>query len=801
MATKRRSFSRWIILTSLITGFAVSPAVRAATPEQVDEAITKAKAFLYHQQKNGTWETSPAPVPPLEGASTTGGQWGGLTSIATYALLAAGDRPADHPQLTSAIDFLMKAKMNGVYAVGLQAQVWDFLPSTSAIRAVVARDGDLFLNGMGKKGKDLGFYSYTFDSKNYHHSPSQYGVLGMWACSQAGLEVPTKYWSIIDSAWHRTQQPDGGWSYRLEPTKTQPVKASMTAAGVATLFITQDYLDQAGAGTTSDIAIDKGLEWMAQHFNEVKDLYTWYGVERIGTASGYKYFGTIDWFKAGADQLVKSQQKNGSWNNYGLIPGTSFALLFLSRGRAPVVLNKLQYDVDGKPGNWNARRRDGANLVRWLAKQMERDLNWQIVNLKVPVEELHDAPILYLSGNRPLKFSPEDQAKLKTFIEQGGIILGNADQNSSEFANSFRKLGTQMFPTYEFHQLPIKSVIYTGEQYPRTKWSDKPNVLTLSNGVREMMILFPTGDLAKAWQLRNAMVKPEAFQLMSDIFLYAVDKENLHYKGQNYIELPNPNITAKQHIRVARLKYAGNWDPEPGGWQRMNAVLHNKRGVDLDVQTVSLGDGALTKSPAIKAVAAGPSAAAASTGFNIAHLTGTVKFDLTPAQIAELKKFVEGGGTLVVDAAGGSGEFTASAEEMLRSAFGSAAKQLDEPLPQDNVIYHLPGAALGTVTYRSFARQSLSGNFRTPRLRGIVIDGRTAVIYSPIDLSAGLVGQPVDGIVGYSPESATELMSDVLLYGAFGDHPPAVVPPPAASKPGASQRPGAAHPAREQGKK
>ena len=40
------------------------------------------------------------------------------------------------------------------------------------------------------------------------------------------------------------------------------------------------------------------------------------------------------------------------------------------------------------------------------------------------------------------------------------------------------------------------------------------------------------------------------------------------------------------------------------------------------------------------------------------------------------------------------------------------------------------------------------------------------LIYSREDLSAGLVGQAVDGIVGYDPASATALMTHVLSYAA-----------------------------------
>ena len=47
--------------------------------------------------------------------------------------------------------------------------------------------------------------------------------------------------------------------------------------------------------------------------------------------------------------------------------------------------------------------------------------------------------------------------------------------------------------------------------------------------------------------------------------------------------------------------------------------------------------------------------------------------------------------------------------------------------------------------------------------RCLVWSRSLAVIFSREDLSAGLVGEPVDGITGYSPASATELMTNILL--------------------------------------
>ena len=83
-------------------------------------------------------------------------------------------------------------------------------------------------------------------------------------------------------------------------------------------------------------------------------------------------------------------------------------------------------------------------------------MNWQLVTLDVPAEELRDAPVLYLGGDQELRFSEADEAKLKTFVNTGGMILANADFNSKPFVDSFLKLGTKLYG-YEFRELESNS--------------------------------------------------------------------------------------------------------------------------------------------------------------------------------------------------------------------------------------------------------------------------------------------------------------------------------------------------------
>jgi hypothetical protein len=142
--------------------------------------------------------------------------------------------------------------------------------------------------------------------------------------------------------------------------------------------------------------------------------------------------------------------------------------------------------------------------------------------------------------------------------------------------------------------------------------------------------------------------------------------------------------------------------------------------------------------------------------------------NLDDAARNELAAFVAGGGTLVIDAAGGSSAFAVSVEQELAAAFGpEAAKGLARPLRSDHPVFNLPGARLDRFGYRRFARKSL-GELKGSRLKGIKAGNgdRVGVFYSREDLSAGLVGEPVDGVLGYDVATATGLMRNVLLYAA-----------------------------------
>lgn len=749
-----RLTSVWTLAATVVLAFwgvGAAPCA-AATSKEVEQSIEKARKLLLAVQKDGNWEA--VPRRKADGDLLEGSQWGGPTALITYALLAAGQSPQD-PQMVKAAEFLRNADMIGTYAVGMRAQVWRYFPRRKEFQDALKRDRDILLANMRKAPEMRGMYRYTADEHDgYDHSASQYAVLGMWACEQAGAEAPKDYWKTVEAAWIRTQDRSGGWTYSTMSPDSK-VTPAMAAAGIATLFITQDYLHAREGveckGNVSNKAIEAGMRWMRDNFeksfNAEWQFYTLYGIERVGVASGHKYFGTHDWYKRGADALVKWQQGNGGWN--GNAVDTALAMLFLVRGRAPVVMNKLEYrfDVRGDKSieaHWNERPRDAANVTRWIGHQFEREFNWQIVNLEGSIDDLHDAPILYLAGNQVLNLPAADERKLKEFVEQGGLILANADCGHLGFATSFKKLGTKLFNGYEFRELPAGHVLYNN-LFPRTKWRTPISVQGLSNGARELMILIPTADPARFWQTGAVGGNEALHQFMANLFLYTSEVRDFRFKGETSIVRPDPVVQNTRTLKVARLEHAGNWNPEPGGWRRLAAVMQNDAQVKLEVESMKLGAGKLA-----------PGA------FQVAHLTSTNKFKLADAQRAELKAFIAGGGMLLADSCGGDVDAAGAIEaELTALGLGNATV-----IPPDHALYGKLGIPVEQLAWRFYATKVHVGKLKGPRLRGIEVNNRLAVFYSSEDLSVGLVGQTIDGVVGYKPDSATAIVKAILLNTA-----------------------------------
>ena len=474
------------------------------TDEHVRKAIDAIVLDLYARKgRRHSWD------PPLWGPEHGSKyQTNGYTALTVLSLLHAGQSYQD-PRLRGAINRLTRVKMVGTYAVAIRTAVWAKLPPK--FHEQLETDTRWLLDGFSAQAGGW-TYQHRPTTVREDNSIRQYGALALWEAAKRGLAIPPRYWQRLEDAFIRCQLPDGGWNYKADDA---PATGSMTTAGLATIFITQDLLHAEEAvnlrrrkPAPHTEAISRGLSWMSANFTaetnpgSYRDVYYYlYGVERVGLASGRKYFGSHDWFREGAAQIIarlcKWDEVTRTMTAYERVGGRgsaarirtrhlAFAVMFLTRGRVPIALNKLE-----APGiAWNNRPRDCANVAGWLTRASETDLSWQIATLDAPPEEWLDAPMLYLASNRAVPWAAVADvrprrlqrdvrehrraqargempmtaerpgpalegaaAKIKRYLDLGGLLLAVNEGNSRSFAASIEKLGTLLYPEYDWRML------------------------------------------------------------------------------------------------------------------------------------------------------------------------------------------------------------------------------------------------------------------------------------------------------------------------------------------------------------
>jgi hypothetical protein len=688
---------------------------------------------------------------------------GGLTALCVYALLTA-EVDYRQPEIKRALKWLGDAKLTGTYAVAMRACALAACNDKS-IEGMLKQDISWLVKAAGADGQ----YGYeSADGKNiaeYDNSNAHLAALGVWE-GLSRLEVRTKtatgtppvnvrteallrYWRKVRQHWLDQQQLDGGWGYRIRPGAMQTrTYGSMTASGLATLLVCFDTLRRNDFVRCTvwqeDKPISKASAWIAKRYDMranpgkgVQWRYYWlFGLARIGLTSGRKFIGGRDWFADGTKQLLEDQNAEGSWG-YGqggqLIPQTAFATLFLTRGRRPVLMNKLQY-----AGKWNCRPHDLANLAKHVGDTYERKVTWQIVGDKSLPPDFLEAPILYISGAGPCKITDNQIDKIRSFVHQGGTIVSEAAGNNGTFTMDMRSFYKRLFPDYALERLDEKHAIYSLQYTPK----GIAGLSGISNGARLMAVHSPR-ELSLALQLgAGKKTNLPVFELMTNIYLLTTDMGRLPRRGMRKPLVAKPFEPAAS-IDLARLKYKGNYDPEPLAWKRLTIWMGNNHRIKLNAtEPMEIARLDVKKWP-------------------VATMSGTGTLELSTEEKAALKRYFSAGGKLIVDSCGGDRRFARAVERIFKPLVESGRRRS----LASHIVLDGP-AKIKRVYYRRSLSNRLGADKSQPIVSGIFRDTTPVVIYSPYDLTTGLAGYEGFSLNGYKPQSAFPVMTNLLCTAA-----------------------------------
>jgi hypothetical protein len=762
------------------------------SPDQVRKAIDRGVAYLLsQQQKDGSW-------PEITGYT------GGISALCTLALLNAGVEP-DEPQMQAALEYLRKIPPERTYVVSLQTMVF--------ARAEPERDRErIFRNvrwleaGQVIEGPFKGAWSYPGMGTGGDNSNSQFALLALYEAERVGIQAKSQTWHLAKNYWTKCQHPDGSWGYTVQASGPT---GSMTCAGITSLIVTADRMQSADAKANGDQIecccsgstgkkepIDRALQWLGKNYSVSRNpggsiwhLYYLYGLERVGRMTAKRFLplahrqgqpDRADWYREGAEWLVNKQDTlSGFWKDKGSheenpLVGTSLALLFLSKGRWPVLVGKVQHDRD----DWNQHRNDIGNLTRYVESHWKRDLTWQVIDWKLAtIDDLIQTPVLYFCGSQsPLPNDPAERKelaeKLRGYLDRGGFLFAEGYCGGDGFDRGFRALMREVFPEPEYklrlleHEHPIW---YAEEkvdpQYLRPIWG-------VDFGCRTSVVyvpLDPPNDprpaLSCLWELSrpgrgvtlHAKVKAQvdaALSLGINILAYATNRE-LKSK-EDFFRPTNANRSTDTFERgrffVANLRHPGGCNAAPLALTNLMDSAGHELKVRASVRKdlLDISDDAIFN-------------------YHLVFMHGRTAFQLTDLERRQLKRYVERGGMLMADSICASRAFTASFRREIAAIFPD--RKL-ERIPATDPIFSTTygGFDLQTVSRRDPEAAARGKPLTTavrkvpPDLEGIKFGDRWGVVFSPFDLSCALEKQNSLECQGYTREDAARIGLNIVLY-------------------------------------
>ena len=757
------------------------------SPAKIQRAIEKARDWLIREQEgNGSWECSMRTEETRVGA----------TSLVMLALANAGvDR--SHVALQRGLDWLRRQTPDETYSVSLQTLVLAML-SPDADRAILERNVDWLEKAQVSQGPATGSWSYGTNKGTGDNSNAQFALLALHEADRAGIRVRREVWMRAQQYWAACANADGSWGYTIGNAAGS---GSMTCAGIASIWITSEHIGTPDAraaadrvsccgGGASPKVLERGLQWLGRRFSVVENpgtggqtwlYYYLYGLERVGRFTARRFIGESDWYLEGARMFVATQDGLTGAFRGGRIEdptvATSFALLFLAKGRRPVLVAKSRHGPDD---DWNRHGHDIAHLVEHVESLWRDDhpagLSWHVVDTQAAsLDDLLQAPVFWLSGRDAFNLGPDAGGRLRRYIDEGGFIFAEACcPASGEFDRRLRQLVGEIFPEpeYQLHLLPPEHPAWHAEQIVPPELH-RP-LLGVDYGCRTCLIYAPPSDgpaneaampsLSCLWEIGGASSRalPEgirrevdaALAIGTNVIAYATNRE-LKRKDELFAldrETPSePDALERGQIAIAKLKHSGMCDAAPAALANILRAAARELGIRVD-DTPSQIDPA---DPALF-------------NYHLVFMHGRQGFAFDGTRRERLRQFLERGGTLLADSVCASPAFTAAFRAEIATLLPT--HKLEE-IPTDDPIY--TAAAYGGYDIREVTLREPAGgdgpmNVRKrqvpPKLEGVRMGDRWVLIFSPYDLSCALEKQNSMECTGYGRDDAEKIALNVLLY-------------------------------------
>lgn len=738
------------------------------TAERVARAIDRGVSFLKREQSAaGTWRRN-------------GAHAGGTTALCTLALLNCGVDPQDESVRRSLRHLnQIDIRTSSVYSVSLMIMVYCQADPDNVERI---RDCVNYLVDAQRRGDDAGGWSYVLGPGRADASNSQFALLALHEASLLGIKVEQRVWQQSQWYWDSVRHRRGGYCY----TESNGVMTgSMTCAGISSTIIIDENLPKRVPYANGQILCcndddrledaEKASEFLASRFSVQRNptlgassfsrsnFYFLYGLERAARLSGQRFFGEHDWYREGAQFLIRSQ-RGSNWKGTGhgedrAEVATAFALLFLSKGRRPIVIGKYKHSDDN---DWDRHRKGVHFLTRALEADWDMKLNWQTIEGKyATTNDLLEAPVLFISGRDSLRMGRKQKEALRQYIESGGFILAEACQGDGcgenvQFERDFTALMAELFPDNPMQRLDRSHPVYSA-QYPLEVNPDRP-LYGLQSSCRTSVIFCPR-NLSGIWRVNRPSFMDQlpadarsqvtyAIQLGVNVISYATGRELKEKLDRPQAIETADDSEGQRVVLIPKLSHSGGANDAPNAWQNImrRARFDLKQRFRIKREMIAPDIRQLAKNPMV-------------------FMHGRSAFSWNADEREALKTWLENGGFMFTDSICAADSFVKSFRKEMKLLFPDNPLQ---PIPPNDRLWsdQAGGYRLDSVTMHEpgQAGEDVRMYKTPPKMEGIKVGDRWVVVFSPHDLSCAMENASARQCVGYNKDDASKLGVNIILY-------------------------------------
>jgi hypothetical protein len=435
--------------------------------------------------------------------------------------------------------------------------------------------------------------------------------------------------------------------------------------------------------------------------------------------------------------------------------------------RPPVIAVKIK---TGELADWATDPNDINNLLIWMKASLGVNFTYDEKPLNEVDLEAGDVPVLYRTGHNEFSFSENERQRLRAYLLRGGMIIFDSCCGRKGFADSARKEIKLILPEYDLNPLgidhPLFNCYYENAgtvRFTPSSLSNNPSLRSpgpcgiegIEISCRSAVVL-SSHDMSCGWDMHthsfsdtSYIESEDALKLGANLMAYATATRDLSTSVAEAKLYKDATDTKADKFRVGQLVHEGYWNPDEVGLQNMLDTVGETTSlkVSFAVDAVRPTFEELSKYPFL-------------------YVTGHNDFRWSDAQVAAIKRYLANGGFILGEACCGREAFDLA----FRREMAKVLKADDNPngvlrpLQVTHPVFAIQNK-VSRVQFTEAARakygRKLSDN---PLLDAALLDGRVAVLYSPIGMNAGWRVRPVPYSAAYEPKSALDLGVNIVVY-------------------------------------